>query len=468
MRSTAVLMAALVLVARAPAPDALDRAIRAEMSREHVPGLTLAVVRHGRVVRTGAYGEANLEWHTPATIDTKFEIASISKMFVGAAVRQLVEAGSVAVEDPVGKYLGPLPDAWRGLTLRHLLTMSSGLSEDWASDLIPYDQDVTTAYDDASMLRAFFTVKMPAAIGNRYIYSSPNYAMLGMIVSKVSGTPLTDVVRRRIFAPAGMTATSYIANSAIVPHRAEGYRRGKDGALLKGWYLGQYLHSRPDTGVLSTAPDLAKWIIALEQGRIVKEPERLWDSAVSDTGHPLDYGYGWMQETWLGHRRFGHAGGFRTGFHTFIARYPDDDVSIVVLTNCDFSGVRNYVNLIARTYISGVPDPASDRRRPDTDSAATARLAAALRGLAQGHVDEAAMYPDAIEPVGVDEVKDFLAHAGPFTFAGRHPVPPRGLSMHGHALVDYETLATDMDGTTYYVTLYRDASGKVAYMELTN
>jgi CubicO group peptidase (beta-lactamase class C family) len=438
------------------------------MLREHVPALTLAVVRHGRIVRTGAYGEANLEWHTPATVDTKFEIASISKMFVGAAVRQLVEAGSLNVDDSVSKYLGPLPDAWRGMTVRHLLTMSSGLSEDWASDLIPYDQDVTTQYDDVSMLRAFFTVKMPAAVGDRYIYSSPNYAMLGMIVSKISGMPLTQFVRQRIFVPAGMTQTSYIDNTSIVPRRAEGYRRGKDGTLLKGWYLGQYLHSRPDTGILSTAPDLARWIVALEQKRLVRQPEQLWEPTVSDTKRPLDYDYGWIQETWLGHRRLDHSGGYRTGFHTFIARYPDDDVSIVVLTNCDFSSIRNYVNLIAGTYIGGVPDPAVDRTKPDADAAATARLAAGLRGLTQGHVDESVMYADAVEPVGVDEIKDFLAHAGPFTFAGRHAVPPRGLSMHGHALVDYATLATEMDGATYYLTLYRDASGKIAYIELTN
>lgn len=463
-----VILSLVAAIAVAPAPDGLDRAIRAEMSREHVPGLSFAVVRHRRIVRTGAYGEANLEWHRPVTLDTKFEIASISKMFVGAAVRQLLEAGSLRVDDPVATYLGPLPEPWRGLTVRHLLTMSSGLPEDWATDLIPYDQDVTTPYDDASMLRAFFTLKMPAGVGDRNIYSSPNYAMLGMIVSKVSGTPLTEFVRQRIFAPAAMTGTAYIDNSAIVPRRAEGYRRTKDGALLKGWYLGQYLHARPDTGVLSTAPDLAKWIIALEQGRIVKQPERLWDPTVSDTGRPLDYDYGWMHETWLGHRRFDHSGGYRTGFHTFIARYPDDDVSIVVLTNCDFSGIRNYVNLIARRYIKGVPDPADERTRRDADAAATARLAAAIRGLAQGHVDPSVMYADAVEPLGVGEIQGFLAHAGPFTFAGRHRVPPRGLSMHGHTLVGYVTLRTEMDATEYYVTLYQDAAGKIAYVELTN
>jgi CubicO group peptidase (beta-lactamase class C family) len=465
---TLVLAACLALVGVASSPDRLDRAIRAEMSREHVPGLTFAVVRHGRVVRTGAYGYANLEWRTPATVDTKFEIASISKMFVGAAVRLLVEAGSLDPEDPVSKYLGPLPDAWRGMKVRHLITMSSGLPEDFASELIPYDQDVTTPYDDASMVRAFFTLKMPAGVGERNVYGSPNYTMLSMIVAKISGMPFRAFVRQRIFVPAGMADSSYIDNSAVVPRRAEGYRRAQDGSLRKGWYLGQYLHARPDDGVLTTAPDLAKWLIALEQRRVLKEPERLWDPTVADSGRPLDYGYGWMQETWLGHRRLDHSGGLRTGFHSFVARYPDDDLSVVVLTNCDFSLVRNYVNLIVRTYLPDVPDPAVERTTRDADPPATARLVSALQRMRQGRVDETVMEASAIDPPGVDEIRDFLTHAGPFTFAGRARVPSRGLAMHGHALVDYETLRTQIDGDDIYVTLYRDASGKIAYVELTN
>lgn len=466
MRSSAAILA-LALSLR-PAPGDVDSAIRRQMASEHVPGLSLAVVRHGRIVRTGAYGFANLEWKAPVTPATRFEIASISKMFAGAAVRILVEEGKLDPEDSVGKYFDGLPAAWSGMRLRHLITMSSGLPEDFASDLIPYNQDVTTPYDDASMLRAFFTLKMAAPVGDRFVYSSPNYAMLGMIVAKIAGKPFPEFVRERILVPGGMTNSSYIDNSAVVPERADGYRTTKTGEIRKGWYLGQYLHSRPDDGVLTTASDLGKWIIALEQRKIVRDPDKLWVSPGADSGRPLDYSYGWVADTWLGHRRQSHSGGYRTGFHTFIARFPDDDLGIVVLTNCDFSNVRDYVNLLARAYLPDVPDPSVQKTQPDPAPETTRRMAAALQAIARGTIDESAMFADAVEPIGLEEAALFLKGMGAVSYAGRMRVKGDGIKMHGHTLVDYETLQTSVDGHALYLTLYRDASGKIAYVEMTN
>ncbi len=458
----------VVAVGAAAARDSLDTAIRTAMTRERVPGLSFAVVRHGRIVRQGAYGYANLEWNTPVTSRTRFEIASLSKMFVGAAARTLIEEGRLDPEAAVDRYFQGVPESWHAMKVRHLMTMSSGLPEDFASDLIPYNQDVTTPYDDASMLRAFFSLKMLAAPGERFIYSSPNYAMLSMIVSNIAGKPFPDFVRERIFTPAAMADSSYIDNRAIVPQRADGYRKIEGGELRKGWYLGQYLHARPDDGVSTTAVDLAKWIIALEQRKIVREPERLWEAAVADSGRPLDYSYGWITDTWLGHRRVEHSGGLRTGFHTFIARYPDDDLAVVVLTNCDFSQIRDYVGAVARTYIPGVPDPSQEATRPDADPAATGQAIAALRSVVSGSVDEGKMYADAVEPVGIAVVAGFLKAAGPFSYAGRGRVGARGLVMHGHPLVDYVTLQTRIGNAPVYVTLYGDASKKIGYVELTN
>jgi CubicO group peptidase (beta-lactamase class C family) len=101
-----------LLLAGAAQADGLDEAIRAEMAREQVPGLTLAVVRHGEIVREGAYGYADLEWNAKTTLDTRFEVASVSKMIAGAAARILIEEGKLSPEDPVGKFFGDLPPAW--------------------------------------------------------------------------------------------------------------------------------------------------------------------------------------------------------------------------------------------------------------------------------------------------------------------------------------------------------------------
>ncbi|MFN2604251.1 MAG: serine hydrolase domain-containing protein [Gemmatimonadaceae bacterium] len=443
--------------------DDLDVRIRKQMQEERVPGLTFAVVQQGKIARLGAYGLANLEWHAQATNDTRFEVASVSKMVAGAAIRLLIEEGKVDPEAPVSHYLEALPASWSAMKVRHLITMSSGFPEDFGSAAIPYNAEVCTPTDEASLIKVFETLPMKP-IGDRFSYSSVNYAMLGMIVAKVSGKTYPQFLQERVFTPAGMTQSSVIDNSAIVPQRAEGYRRAK-GDLKRGWFLGQYLHSRPDDAVLTTSRDLAKFVIALEQKLIVKRPEEMWSFPKSDTGHFLDYAYGWNDHTWLGHRRFEHAGGYRTGFHTFVAEYPDDALTVVVLTNCDFSAVREYVNMITFAYLQGAPDPATQAKTTDSDPRTTDRLIAVLNGIAKGSLDPNLIYADAIEPLGLDEASEFLAHAAPFHYAGRGRAQ---LTMHAHNLVDYETLRTEIDGRALLLTLYRDASGKVAHIELTN
>ncbi len=453
----------LVLVPLLSQADDLDLAIEKEMQQERVPGLTFAVVRDGKIVRLSAYGFGNLEWQAPATNDTRFEVASVSKMVDGAAIRILVEEGKVDPEAPVSHYLAGLPSSWAAMKVRHLITMSSGLPEDFGSAAIPYDAEVCSPADDASLIKEFTTLPMKA-IGDQFNYSSPNYAMLGMIVTKVSGKSYAQFLQERVFNPAGMTESSVIDNSAIVSQRAEGYRQAK-GELKRGWFLGQYLHSRPDDAVLTTSRDLAKFVIALEGKRIVKDSEKMWSFPKSDTGHFLDYAYGWNDGTWLGHRRLGHAGGYRTGFHTFVARFPNDSLSVVVLTNCDFSAIRDYVDMIARAYLKDAPDPAVEAAKPDSDPATTAQMIAVMNGIVKRQVDPGAIYPDALEPIGLDQAAEFLAHARPFQYAGRGRAQ---LEMHGHKLVDYETLRTEVDSKPVFLTLYRDASAKVAYVELTN
>jgi CubicO group peptidase (beta-lactamase class C family) len=457
------LLVILLLVPLLSRADDLDVAIENEMQTEGVPGLTFAVVRNGEIVRLGAYGFGNLEWQARATNDTRFEVASVSKMIDGAAIRILVEEGKVDPEAPVRRYLEGLPSSWSAMKVRHLVTMSSGLPEDFGSAAIPYNAEVCTPADDASMIKEFTTLlKKPS--GDLFSYSSPNYTLLGMIVARVSGKSYAQFLQERIFTPAGMTQSSVIDNSAVIAQRAEGYRRAR-GELKRGWFLGQYLHSRPDDAVLTTSRDLAKFVLALERKLIVKDPEKMWSFPKSDTGHFLDYAYGWNYGTWLGHRRFEHAGGYRTGFHTFVARFPDDALSVIFLTNCDFSAIRDFVNMITRAYLKDVPDPAIEATKTDSDPETTARLIDVMNGIVKRQLNPEAMYSDAIEPIGLEEASGFLAHAAPFQYAGGGRVH---LTMHAHEILDYKILRTEIDARPLFLTLYRDASGKVAYIESTN
>jgi CubicO group peptidase (beta-lactamase class C family) len=444
--------------------DYLDVAIKSEMAREGVPGLTYAVVQHGKISKLGALGYGNLEWQARATNDTKFEVASVSKMIAGTAIRILIEEGKVGLDDPISKYLN-VPLAWQGMTVRNLETMSSGFPEDWGGPTIPYDKDVVTPDDDESLLKSFETLKMVAPIGERFSYSSVNYAMLGMIISKVAGMSYADFVKNRIFTPAGMTATSVIDNAAVIGHRAEGYRK-EGGQIKRGRLLGQYLHSRADDAILSTAQDYAKFIIALQERKIVKDLDAYWAASISSKGIPLDYSYGWSSATHLGHRRQQHSGGYRTGFHTFVARYPDDDLSIVVFTNCDFSRVRDYVNLISRKFLE-IPDPEVESRRPDPKPEQTAWLKQTFEAIKSGKIDPGKVGPNALEPLGVEEFREFFSRSGAVSYAGARALKTP-LHFHDMDLMAYETLKIGMGTNNFYLTFYLGRDGKVAYIEETN
>ncbi len=414
----ALALASSTLSSRAGA-DELDRAIEAEMARQQVAGLTLAIVRNGEIVRLGAYGYGDLEWRSKASPDTRFEIASMSKMFTGAAVRILMDEGRLDPETAVSRYFDALPDSWTGIKVRHLVTMSTGLPEDWGGDLIPYDTDVTTAYDDASMLRAFTTLKMEAPPGTEFHYSSPGYAMLGMLVSRLSGAPLPEFVAERVFKPASMDRSTFIDNGEIVPERAQGYRQ-VGGRIKRGWYLGQYLHARPDVGVLSTARDMARWVIALRAGRIVKDAGRLWAGA-----------------------------------------------SVVVLSNCDYASVDRFALMAARQYLADLPDPRVESEKPDANPALTASVIASLRSLSQGRIDPTSTNPDALDPLTMGDASAFLKDVEACAQAGTRRLPGNGLIVHGHRLVDYVTIRLRVSAGARFLTVYRDERDRIAYLELT-
>ena len=457
-------IAALVLLVSVARADTVDDRIVAAMKAQGVPAVSIAVVKSGKIVRLRSYGVANLEWNAPATNDTRYEIASMSKMFIGASILMLADEGKLSLEDPVSKYFPDAPSAWSAMKIRHLATMSSGLPEDFASDLVPYNQEVATLYTDETMRKAFYGLKPVAPIGRRFEYSGPNFAMLGMIVSKASGEPYSQFVKEHIFDPAEMRETTYIDNSAVLPHRAEGYRH-KGGKLLRGWFLGQYLHKRADVGILSTARDVAKFIIALESAKLVRQPDRLWQYTISDDGLPLDYSFGWFASTRLGEPIFDHAGGYRTGFHTYTVRYPQDNVSLVVMSNCDFSPVRDYAIMAAAPYLHPPFDPLGPSvRDPDPDR--TQRVANALNKIAHGKTDD--LIPlSAFGAVPISDVRDILSSAKNWEYVNESKTRP-GLQMHGVALTDFFTLRC-MAGTDRMVfSFYRDGSGNVRWVELTN
>jgi CubicO group peptidase (beta-lactamase class C family) len=188
--------------------DEVDQYIRAQMEEQHIPGLSMAVLRQGKAVKSQGYGYADLEQKIKVTRDTVFQLQSITKSFTGTAIMMLAEDNKISLEDKIGKYLDGLPDLWNGITVRHLLTHTSGIKDfineptvDLAKDLEPQD-----------VIRSLEKLPLNFEPGERYAYSNTGYHLLGMIIEKITGDTWQNFLRAKIFKPLKMKSTD--VNSA--------------------------------------------------------------------------------------------------------------------------------------------------------------------------------------------------------------------------------------------------------------
>lgn len=349
-RACALLMtfAVCFLFAVPARADALDDFLRREMRQRRIPGMAIAVVRDARLVRSAGYGLANVEHDVRVTPDTVFQIQSMTKSFTSAGVLMLVEEGKVGLDDPIEKHLPATPDTWKGITVRHLLTHTSGLKDFINAPTQSLRLDAT----EEDVLAATAVRPLDFAPGERYAYSNTNYELLGMLIRKLTGMPYGDFLRARIFEPVSMADTRIYSWDAIVPHRAAGYLR--DGA---GWRNGEYIAPSvlgyPGGGILSTVGDLAKWDIALTNGKVLSPDSRrqMWTPARLNSGAATGYGFGWAMGTIEGHPHQNHTGSHGSGFSSIILRFPSDRLSVIVLCNLGGADTFRIAQGIAGHYV---------------------------------------------------------------------------------------------------------------------
>jgi len=352
MKPRVLVGAALVVLlavgtARADDIDAyFERALR----RLHAPGAAVAVIKDGQVIKAEAYGLANLEHGVPAETNTVFEIGSVSKQFIAAGIMLLVQDGLVDLDDPVGRHLDGTPDAWQAITLRHLLTHTSGLVRE-APGFEPL-----TVQDDRDVIATAYSLPLEFAPGERWEYSNLGYFVLADIIRSVSRMPWADFMTERIFEPLGMTATQ-VTTLDIVPHRASGYQWVDDRLL----HVPDLPAVRPSGAFLSTVLDLARWELALRSNEVLDASSKaeMWTSVTLNSGERYPYGLGWMLVDWPADypqptgvpmiQHTGTIGGFRAGF----ARWPSHDLTVIVLVN---QRELEIAGMLANVAIGVVPE----------------------------------------------------------------------------------------------------------------
>ncbi len=346
------------------APD--EQAAKVTALFEHLnegvqPGAAVMVIRDGSMVYSAGFGYANVESEIPIDAESTFRLGSVSKQFTAMAVMVLADAGKLDYDDPVVKYIPEL-SAYPGVTIRHLLTHTAGLPDYYdtidTSGGMPTNADLPQVL--ASMGGPLF------APGEKYEYSNPAYEMLPLIVEKVSGQPFAEFMAEQVFGPAGMDDSLIFDHTEPeIPKRVLGYEPSPDGFSLNDF--DELNHITGSGGMYATLEDFLAWEQALDNSQLVSRANlsKAFRRHLLNNGDEIDYGLGWRLDQYRGHRRIAHSGSW-VGFRTAIARYPDDRLTIVVLTNRTDGQPSRYVDRITDIYL---PEKGSSFRPADTVAA---------------------------------------------------------------------------------------------------
>lgn len=410
----ALLLAASTLAgAQASAPDSkVEDAVLAEMKREHIPGLALGVYRDGQIVKVQGYGLANVELNVPVKPETIFQSGSVGKQFTATAIMMLVEEGKVSLDDSVTKYFPDAPASWKPIRVKNLLSHTSGLSE--------YETEARTKpgalfdlrqdHTETELFKMIATLPIENPPGERWAYRNTNYVLLGFLIHKVTGELYGDFLQERIFKPLGMNSTRIISEADIIPNRSAGYRLVKGAQLKNQDWVSPTYNTTADGAIYFNVLDLAKWDAALYTERLLKESslDHVWTVFRLDDGkpNPGNYGFAWAIDRINGHRVIEHSGAWQ-GFTTDIARYVDDKLTVVVLTNLDsaHSQPGKIAHMVAGLYNPALTPPIP-KPIEDHEPQVTAFVRQTVERLAAGQADPNIFAPEMRAQFSPEELKE--------------------------------------------------------------
>jgi CubicO group peptidase (beta-lactamase class C family) len=461
------LFAALALPAAASPPVDVTPAVAARIdtalaaatgsTRGKTPALSVAVVENGRIVYARAFGVGDITARTPATTETRFRIASVTKMFTAVAVMQLVEAGRVRLDEPLATYLPDAPHAAE-VTIRQLLTHTSGLWN-YGDDAFATGR-VATPTTPRAIIASLAQRPLDHKPGAAFSYSNTGYVLLGLVVEAVSHQTLADYEREHVFGPAKMTATTFGEAAPGAP-AAQGYMDATGTAAIPyspSWFYG-------DGDIVSTASDVARFDIALMDGTLVKPATfaEMQSSAVAapELGRGVRYGLGLRLFSTGGATFVGHHGGV-PGFEADNELLPAERYALVVLSDAfDFLTPAANAAVNRETLPAIIAQEAKDNATPSgpDDPVVTAKLRTFVTDLQRGTVDPAAVTAEVkagFTPQVLTQLGEQLGAAGTLrtlTFKGK---------TSSQGLTAYRYNAAFAGGRTAVLTIVIDKDGKIA------
>lgn len=358
-------------VAPAPAPLVANAALEAKIDpiatallAKGAAAISVAVARGDEIVFAKGYGLANREKSVPATAETIYRIGSVTKQFTAVAILQLVERGKLALGDEIRKYLPDFPTGGKKITVRHLLTHTSGIHSYTDEEFVA---KMATPVSLAELVGYFSGKPLEFEPGSKWSYSNSGYVLLGAILEQVSGQTYADYLHEHAWTPLGLTSTRYCDDEPTLPNDAAGYQQ-KDGQLAPSEPIS--MTTPYAAGALcSTVGDLVRWTTALHDHVVVSEASYLAMTTpvtLSD-GTTAPYGFGLGLGQLEGHAVVSHGGGIN-GFVSDVAYYPADALTVVVLVNTESDAAAVGARRIARALLD-IPEPKVEDQPLPADAA---------------------------------------------------------------------------------------------------
>jgi len=324
-----IVVTVVLLLGQSARADRVDKYLEGQMKQHRIPGVALTIVQNGKRIKTAAYGLANLELQARTKPEMVFEIGSITKQFTAAGILLLAQEGKLSVDDKISDYLKDTPEAWSNVTIRHLLTHTSGIKSYTGLDGFQVWRHLT----QAQFIKAIGKQPMESRPGDSWKYCNTGYNLLGYIIENVSGQNYWQFMGQRIFQPLGMQATTNRLASLVIRNRASGYEQTNQVWINRDTDLTDIFAAG---AIASTVGDLVKWNAALDGESLLTaaSKDEMWTPVKLNDGSTKTYGFGWNILETEGHKNIGH-GGSTSGFSASIQRFPEDRLAVIILTNTD-------------------------------------------------------------------------------------------------------------------------------------
>jgi len=437
----------------------IEGVVQEQMLANKIPGVSLAVLRHGKPILLRSYGLANVELQVPVKPETIFQSGSIGKQFTTAAVMLLVQENKLSLDDKLSKFFADVPVTWKNITVWNLLTHTSGLGD------YPPDIDLKRDYTEEELFASFKKALLDFEPGSSWNYSNVGYVTLGILIRKITGKFYGDFIRERIFEPLQMTTARVISEADIVPNRAAGYRLVQ-GELKNQDWVSPSTNSTADGSLYFSILDLVKWDAALYADKPLTQASRnkIWTAARLRDGTTKDYGFGWHLGEYHGRRLAFHGGAWQ-GFKTFIIRILDTDLTIILLANSWETRDFKFARALISAFYPAFALPAV-RTIDDSDPRTTAIVRAALMQVATRKLAHQWFTPECLAAMFGDDGIRIALRLNAFSL----PVA----IIHSSELIEqriennqrlYRYLLTDL-GSSLSLTVLLTADSKIASLKM--